>query len=956
MCPQSTSKLNAILILTLHSVTLVTAYGYAKCYLAYNNTEYADCIAHDIVSLSLSIQRLPNGTKWLNVSQNYIHTVEDKVFSHLPKLLELRLSRNKIKTIETRAFTNLTNLQLLDLSYNFIESLDALDISNLTNLRILIVNHNKICTLQKETLRPLVALNELDLSSNCISDFRPVAKAIENLIVFSTLNLCSNTIEELRNNHSLITLPFLQSLYLCNNSIHNLDLTNYFMPNLTELNILRNQMSGVNGSSFRNVPNLSKIIFDENPLNISQLFGIVFSKLTEFHWSSMRPTLQHDIPTVCKFLKTIPELQWLDIKHSKIQNKDLQFIGQCTNLSTFVLSTSPVLRLKTNELKTFKHLEFLHLDKCKIKQIQTGAWAGLDSLHTLILERNRLSVLEKDMFRPLTKLQVLDLSKNYLTYVNIDAFSGLGRLKYLNLKGCKIAQISKSTFTHVWNLRELNIQDNSLSIVKDKTFAKLHRLQTLLLSGNKISSIKKYGLQGLKSLRHLSFADNLLYKITNFTFRYLKGLVSLDLSHNHLWSFNKYQSPFPFSHLHRLEYLDLSYQHQDFEVSVPRTLFKELNSLKSLNLSGNPSLFLKNMSLNLLVNLTELDLSDLHGLPDHLDLLKRDIFSNLTQLRSLYLEKNQIQDLPENMFNHLTLLENLSLQQNKLRNISKNLLQNLTHLLNFGVEMNTLSCSCENYWFQNWSAFNTKVQVPFIQSFKCFGQIASDIDFVAFDLSFCVMDSAIYFFIGTFLTTLSWLVLVLMMVKFKWSLRYGYYILRAWFHWPIQKKERVYRYDAYLSYCSDDEKWVLENLLFQLESAGPCKYKTCFKPRDFTPGSYHIDNIQDAISNSRKTLCIISRQFLNSQWCRIEMEMACSRVFYHNEDVLVVVFLEEIPDYRLSVYHKLRKLLKQNTYINWPEDPQGEHLFWSKLQKALAKEKNDEETIQLGVTDRQMTM
>ncbi|KAM8927746.1 uncharacterized protein RCH25_008019 [Pelodytes ibericus] len=931
----------------LQIITLIKAYGYPNCYLAYNNAEYADCVGRKVMHLPLSIQHLPNQTRWLNISQNEIRTVEHNVFSHLPNLLELQLSKNKINTIQTQAFNRLNNLHVLDLSYNAIDSLDNLDLASLTSLRIFHVNHNKICAILNESLLYLTALEELDLSSNCISNFRIVARAVEHLTTFYRFNLSSNSITSLSNEQSLIVLPYLQYLNLCNNSIFILDLIYYFMPNLTELNVLRNQMYDVNGSSFLNVPNLSNINFDENPLNISNLLGSHLPNLAEFHWSSMRPALQNDLLPACQFFQTLPALRWLDIKHCKIKNSKLEVIGQCTNLTTLILSTTAIIRLVKNDLQSFKQLEVLYLDKCKINEIQGSAWTGLESLHTLILQRNRLSVLQMNMFSPLVKLQVLDLSKNPVIHIARDAFNGLHRLKVLSLKSCKIAEITSFIFKQVFSLRELDIRDNILSVIKAKSFDKLYLLQTLLLSGNKISSVKKYGLHGLRLLKHLSLADNLLYVVTNFTFCHLKSLVSLNLSQNHLGSFQKYQSPNPFLHLKDLESLDLSYQNQRFEVSIPKTYFEGLQSLKHLNLRGNPSLFLKNMTLSRLRNLTELDLSELYPWSDLSERLKPELFQNLTQLRVLRLEKNEIRDLSGRTFAQLPLLENLSLKNNKLGNISKNLLRNMSHLRFFDVYMNPLSCSCDNYWFQNWSEFNIKVQVPFVQSYNCFGQIASDVNFLSYDLSFCGTDISVFFFIGSFLATLSLMTVSLLISKGKWSILYGYYMLRVWFQCKIQKQERLYQYDAYVCYCPDDEQWVIEHLLLQLESQGQPKYKLCFKPRDFIPGCYHIDNIQDAISSSRKTLCVVSRRFLANDSCKMEMEMACSRVFYQKEDVLVMVFLEDIPDYKLSAYHKLRKLIKQNMYIDWPDDPQGEELFWFKLRKALGKVIYEEDPVQL---------
>ncbi|KAM9299434.1 toll-like receptor 13 [Gastrophryne carolinensis] len=187
-------------------------------------------------------------------------------------------------------------------------------------------------------------------------------------------------------------------------------------------------------------------------------------------------------------------------------------------------------------------------------------------------------------------------------------------------------------------------------------------------------------------------------------------------------------------------------------------------------------------------------------------------------------------------------------------------------------------------------------------------------------------------------------------MKPKWLIYYFYFMVRAWCQWKLLNGIRSYMYDAYISYCSNDEEWVIEELLLHLESQGKRKYKLCFKPRDFLPGVYHVDNMQEAIRNSCKTLCVVSKKYLESQWCRLEVEMACSRVFYQREDVLVVVFLEEIPDYRLSAYHKLRKLIKQNTYINWPEDLQDRDFFWFKLRKALDPWILEEDTVQSSMT------
>ncbi|MEQ2181672.1 hypothetical protein GOODEAATRI_013952, partial [Goodea atripinnis] len=59
------------------------------------------------------------------------------------------------------------------------------------------------------------------------------------------------------------------------------------------------------------------------------------------------------------------------------------------------------------------------------------------------------------------------------------------------------------------------------------------------------------------------------------------------------------------------------------------------------------------------------------------------------------------------------------------------------------------------------------------------------------------------------------------------------------------------------------------------------------------------------------------------------------RLFDEQEDVLILVFLEDIPTYLLSPYHRMRKLLKKQTYLSWPRAADQPEVFWEKLRKAL---------------------
>uniref|UniRef100_A0A0E9X156 TIR domain-containing protein n=1 Tax=Anguilla anguilla TaxID=7936 RepID=A0A0E9X156_ANGAN len=60
-----------------------------------------------------------------------------------------------------------------------------------------------------------------------------------------------------------------------------------------------------------------------------------------------------------------------------------------------------------------------------------------------------------------------------------------------------------------------------------------------------------------------------------------------------------------------------------------------------------------------------------------------------------------------------------------------------------------------------------------------------------------------------------------------------------------------------------------------------------------------LDNLVDSIYSSRKTICLISRHYLESEWCSREIQVASFRLFDEKKDVLVLVFLEKIPHNQL---------------------------------------------------------
>lgn len=115
-----------------------------------------------------------------------------------------------------------------------------------------------------------------------------------------------------------------------------------------------------------------------------------------------------------------------------------------------------------------------------------------------------------------------------------------------------------------------------------------------------------------------------------------------------------------------------------------------------------------------------------------------------------------------------------------------------------------------------------------------------------------------------------------------------------------------------------DGDWV-KNLVSMLESRG---LKCCVDYRDFLPGNSIVTNIAEAIYQSKRTLAILSPDFIKSNWCQSELQHALARV--HNHKVVPVL-------YRAC---KVPLELKSKTYIDW-ENPDVKPHFWDTLERAL---------------------
>ncbi|MGB8647695.1 MAG: toll/interleukin-1 receptor domain-containing protein [Anaerolineae bacterium] len=79
------------------------------------------------------------------------------------------------------------------------------------------------------------------------------------------------------------------------------------------------------------------------------------------------------------------------------------------------------------------------------------------------------------------------------------------------------------------------------------------------------------------------------------------------------------------------------------------------------------------------------------------------------------------------------------------------------------------------------------------------------------------------------------------------------------------------QYDAFVSYSSLERDWVENWLLPRLESAG---IQVCIDFRDFDIGVPTLDNIDEAVARSVKTLVVLTPNWVKSEWTAFESLLA----------------------------------------------------------------------------------
>ncbi|MBN1979335.1 MAG: TIR domain-containing protein [Anaerolineae bacterium] len=98
------------------------------------------------------------------------------------------------------------------------------------------------------------------------------------------------------------------------------------------------------------------------------------------------------------------------------------------------------------------------------------------------------------------------------------------------------------------------------------------------------------------------------------------------------------------------------------------------------------------------------------------------------------------------------------------------------------------------------------------------------------------------------------------------------------------------KYDAFISYSHRDKEWVRDWLLPRLEKEG---LSVCADFRDFEPGAPSVTEMERAVQQSRKTLLVLTPNYLASEWAEFESILAATLDPAARERRVIPLLLEQ---------------------------------------------------------------
>ncbi|XP_072536563.1 toll-like receptor 12 [Salminus brasiliensis] len=859
-------------------------------------------------------------------------------FSHLTTLELLYITGNLLKRVHSGAFSGLLNLRYLTVLFNDHDcssvAIEPTIFAGLNRLEELSLIGLRWARVPNNTFDPLLGLARLLLNRICVQDLGEVFCHLPNgMSHLEHLKVINSGITSIRN----IGCP----------ASSNRPWPSNVLAGIQTLDLSKNLIRIIEANSLVVFQNLSSIVLSFYGVWLGSIWESRVGEVSKLELEGILLNEYHtNFKDLCQLVSHL-NLQSLVLVYVKVDTLSSEDLSDCgTGLKELSIFNSEIQRLDPGFWTSISGIKILHMANTRLTTA-TFCAAGngtLWNLTTLGLGNNQLMVVKTNQFFCMPVLEQLLLNDNRITTLEPGAFRGLLHLKILKLNSNLIKRLSVNDFLSLRALEVVLIDNNVIENIdygtfqdqrelKELTFGRLEYVYTLHLS------MLFYGFP--EKMQRLSIDAHFGTTIYVGNVGQPKNSFILELSGDSL-NIGDLYSPF----LESVRELKLNGSTFFFKCFFFVPYF---SNLESLELLGNPERVHVNYTgINNLRYLKRLKLVNLN-FSNHTN--PGMTFWNLKLLRVLVLYNCRLSFLTKRMFRDLQSLQLLRLYSVSPLILHDGMFDVLPALRAVVLDRVDFRCDCENGWLLDWAESTHQVQVIYMQRQQCIWHYQKR-NYLATMEKLCQTDVQYLCYLSTAIT-ITLLLTASAGYRFAyWPCVVVFFRLRGYVERKFGRKRRIkrrerqrdgeveeeVRYDAFVSFCRHDEAWVLKELAPRLEEQGQPRLQLCLHSRDFEVGKGIVDNIAESIYSSRRTVCVLSRRYLRSDWCSLEMRVATHRLLEEQKHRLILIFLEHISPFELTAFHRLAKLVKSRTYLDWPQNESERIHFWERLRRNIADE------------------
>ncbi|XP_053383664.1 slit homolog 1 protein-like [Mercenaria mercenaria] len=493
----------------------------------------------------------------------------------------------------------------------------------------------------------------------------------------------------------------------------------------TFVNLTSLQELVVQGTALNHVPDLSTTVVTK-----VNLAGNHISLSTDNHRGWRWPTTIQYLAMMDNLLYWLPEnfVDGPNLRIASFGNNELLQIhptifGDTSSLIYLGMDGNKISRLSRNSIAALATSNFQHLNisNNEIVFIQAGTFDQLPNLKILEVHGNLLPTISVNVFSNMPELLHLDLHANDISALPRKSFVNLPKLMELRLHSQKtpMTSIAYDAWTNIGDeLINLFVSQNSLStyphqVLEEGSYPKLERI---FADNNGISNVTEYGSEAfptsqkfLYSQKRLTFTPfaaypalhtlylhaNWITRIENDDFCNMTNLQNLYINSNLLTEDNIDDDAFQC--LPVLDLLDIGsnliqyvpnalksstvlpaltqlYMQSNHITFLETGTFTNLSTLSTLTLTGNKIVVIENNVFNADIEYFILFSGKLDG--NEFRFTHQFPFSNLQNMKLLWLSSNVIDYIPPSAFANCTSLVEIQMAYNNIAQLLKSHFEN----------------------------------------------------------------------------------------------------------------------------------------------------------------------------------------------------------------------------------------------------------------------------------------